>query len=444
MDYKPYWSDELDELQNKLSQAREEAESNPSQEANLSLQQAKAKFLRYKLEAQRKSWKSKTASLNLERDGRKLWRLTKQLNDDKDQARGQVTLEEDGEMLTGRQAANVFAHNYKDVSDIPVNREQQREARREQRERKTDRETPCHMNQRLTLHELKTVLKKLKTKKSPGPDGITNEMLIHLGPTATSKLLEIYNHSWKQGQLPQIWREAIMIPILKKGKDPKKAASYRPVSLTSCVVKTMEMIVNARLKWYLETNNLLATQQAGFRQFRSTEDQTTFLAQEVEDAFQEQKVVLTAWIDLQRAFDKVWIDGLQVKLMRSGVGGAMLQWIKSYLNNRRARVTLNQATSRKFLLRHGVPQGGVLSPTLFLVFVNDLVSELPRGVQAALYADDLVLWCKEEHATTAKYRMQQAIDKLSAWAEDWCVTTNKDKSCTTLFTLSSTQRAGKS
>jgi len=68
----------------------------------------------------------------------------------------------------------------------------------------------------------------------------------------------------------------------------------------------------------------------------------------------------------------------------------MLQWIKSYLNNRRARVTLNQATSRKFLLRHGVPQGGVLSPTLFLVLVNDLVSELLRGVQAALYADDLV------------------------------------------------------
>jgi hypothetical protein len=123
VDFKPYWSDELGELQNKLSQAWEEAESNPSQKANLTLQQAKAKFLRYKLETQGKSWKSKTASLNLERDGHKLWRLTKQLNLDKDQLRGPVTLEEEGEMLTGRQAANVFAHNYKDVSDIPVNNE---------------------------------------------------------------------------------------------------------------------------------------------------------------------------------------------------------------------------------------------------------------------------------------------------------------------------------
>ena len=78
----------------------------------------------------------------------------------------------------------------------------------------------------------------------------------------------------------------------------------------------MERIVNARLKWYLETNYLLSSQQAGFRQFRTTEDQITYLSQEVEDSFQEQKAVLTAWIDLQRAFDKVWTDGLQLKLIR--------------------------------------------------------------------------------------------------------------------------------
>ena len=106
-----------------------------------------------------------------------------------------------------------------------------------------------------------------------------------------------------------------MIPILKK--DPKQAASYRPISLTSCVGKTMERVVNQRLKWYL------APEQAGFRQFRATEDQTTYLAQEIEDAFQE-KVTRVAWIDLQRAFDRVWIDGLITKLMRNGVANNML------------------------------------------------------------------------------------------------------------------------
>ena len=95
-------------------------------------------------------------------------------------------------------------------------------------------------------------------KTSPVPDAITDEMLIHIGNKATCKFLEIFIHSWATGTLPQTWREAAMIPILKKGKDPKQAASYRPISLTSCVGKTMERVVNQRLKWYLDTNDLLA------------------------------------------------------------------------------------------------------------------------------------------------------------------------------------------
>ena len=149
-----------------------------------------------------------------------------------------------------------------------------------------------------------------------------------------------------------------MIPILKKRKDPKQAASYRPISLTSCVGNTMERVVNQRLKW-----DLLAPEQAGFRQFRATEDQTTYLAQEIEDVFQEKKVTRVAWIDLQSAFNKVWIGGLIVKLMRNGVAKNMLKWIQSYIFNSQARVSLDQLSSRKILLRQGVPQGGVLSPT---------------------------------------------------------------------------------
>ena len=440
--YKPYWSSELEKLQDALSEARKAAEDSPSAENNTKLQQAKARFLRYKLQASRRSWREKTASLNLEKDGRKLWRLTKQLNDE-DSSRAKVTLQENGNILTGKQAADTFASCYANESNIPVSTAKQREARREQRERLTKRTTVEPMKQPIKLAELQSALKKLKPRKSPGPDGISNEMLTHLGSAAVNKLLEIFNLSWEEGKLPQIWREATMIPILKKGKDPKKASSYRPISLTSCVVKTMERVVNERLRWYLETANLLAPEQAGFRQFRCTEDQATYLSQEVEDAFQEQKLVFASWIDLQKAFDKVWMEGLLVKLLRNGVVNNMFSWIKSYLYNRRARVSLDSKThSKKFLLRHGVPQGGVLSPTLFLLFINDLVSELPRGVKAALYADDLVIWCKEEHASTATYRMQQALNTLDGWAEDWCVAVNKDKSSTTLFTLSPKQKAG--
>ena len=103
----------------------------------------------------------------------------------------------------------------------------------------------------------------------------------------------------------------------------------------------MEGIVNKRLMWYLETEDLLSQEQAGFRQFRRTEDQATYISQEVEDAFQEQKAVLATWIDLQKAFDKVYTDGLIVKMQRYVIADKMLRWVTSLHHNRRARVVVD-------------------------------------------------------------------------------------------------------
>ena len=147
------------------------------------------------------------------------------------------------------------------------------------------------------------------------------------------------------------------------------------------------------------------------------------------------------FIDLTKAFDKVWKDGLLVKLQRGGICGNMYQWTKSYLHNRRARVRVDGSCGQKVLLRQGVPQGGFLSPTIFILYINDLLQELPKGINVALYADDLVLWTTEEYASTATHRMQLALDNLTAWARDWCITINREKSSATLFTLSTKQQS---
>ena len=149
-----------------------------------------------------------------------------------------------------------------------------------------------------------------------------------------------------------------MTPIRKKEKHQKKVTSYRPISPTSCIAKTIEQIINKRLLWHLEGNNLLAREQARFRQFQSTEDQTTYLSQEVEDAFQQQKMVYAAWIDLQKAFDRVWTDGLIVK---NGIIGNMFKWIKSFLHNRRARVNVDNYNSRNSYLNMVFPKEAYLS-----------------------------------------------------------------------------------
>ena len=134
------------------------------------------------------------------------------------------------------------------------------------------------MTEPFTQMELEDGIKQLKKEKSPGPDDITNELLQHLGTSAKQVLLDIFNSSWENASVPQVWREAKMIPIHKKGKDKRSADSYRPISLTSCVGKLMERLINTRLTWYLEKEQIITPKQAGFRQHRSTEDQVTYLA----------------------------------------------------------------------------------------------------------------------------------------------------------------------
>jgi ribonuclease HI len=440
-EYKPYWSNELEKLHNDVETARKQAESSPSQMHHNNYQQAKAKFQRAKMLARRTSWKEKTEALNFEKDTRKLWKLAKQLNDEDTGRNPRIAICKDGNILTGKQAADYFAESFANDNNIIISPEKQREICEKRQTTGSDVNIHEIMEKPITSRELEVAISKLKMRKSPGIDGVSNEMIKHLGSPAKTKLLQIFNICWTSGKVPQTWREAIMIPLKKPGKDSTTASSYRPISLTSCLCKTMERIINLRLQWYLESEKLLAPQQAGFRQCYSTEDQATYLSQEIEDAFQDKKVVLTAWIDLKKAFDKVWKEGLLKKLRNNSVNGRMYQWIKAYLHNRRARVQLDGRKSKKILLRHGVPQGGVLSPTLFLVYINDLVAELPHGTKVAMYADDLVIWCSDEYATVATKLLQRALDALTSWANRWCVSINTDKCSTTLFTLSPKQKA---
>jgi len=114
----------------------------------------------------------------------------------------------------------------------------------------------------------------------------------------------------------------------------------------------------------------------------------------------------------------------------------MFKWISSFLTNRKARVQISGKYSKEVTLSEGVPQGGVLSPTLFLVYINDIIKSLPRHVKGAIYADDLVLWCTEESLPTANYRLQEALHSLQAWTEQWIVSINATKTTYTVFSMS--------
>ena len=158
-----------------------------------------------------------------------------------------------------------------------------------------------------------------KNKKAPGKDGISNEIIRHLGSVAKQKLLDIYNHSWNTGTFATSWKEAIIIPILKKGKDRHSKTSYRPISLLSCLGKTMERMMNRRIQHHLEKNGLLSPSQSGFRKNTNPEDQARLHTQDIENGFQLKMKTLAVFVDLTKAFDTVWKEDFPFKLLRKSL-----------------------------------------------------------------------------------------------------------------------------
>ena len=433
--YKPYWTEELQSLEDKVEDARKTAEREQTIEANISLKAISAKYKRTVNQTTRDCWREKTENLNFDRDGNKLWKLVKAMNNEGPRNK-QITIKQGNALLTGKKAANALMEHYANANHIDITTEQKKAIKDKQIHHRNTETAAEYMMANLTMEEMEQAMNTLKKKKSPGKDGITNEMLIGLGTKAKKKLLAVLNNSWKRGIVPQAWKEAILIPVPKKGKDLEEPNGYRPISLLSCVGKLMERIINGRLTWHLEENKLLTPHQAGFRKYRSTEDQITYIAQEIEDAFQEKKHTLAVWIDLEKAFDKVWKEGLKVKLQNMHVCGKMYKWISHYLENRTARTKVQGQTSKMMLLEQGVPQGGVLSPTLFLAYINDITENFPARVHTSSFADDLAIWTSEEYISTANSRIQQALLALEDWSKSWLVKISEEKTTCTVFSLS--------
>ena len=189
---------------------------------------------------------------------------------------------------SNKKKANLFAHHYAAVSKLTFSEEERDENRR----LKKILQSPSVDDKsclEFSMSELKKAIRKMKTKGAAGPDEISPSFLKALGPNALAELLAIFNISLTSGITPQAWRSAIIIPLLKQGKPASDLASFRPISLTSCVGKLLERMIADRISHLAETGNLLNAQQAAFRKGRSCEDQIIRIMQAVEDGFQQKK-----------------------------------------------------------------------------------------------------------------------------------------------------------
>ncbi|KAF0290571.1 putative RNA-directed DNA polymerase from transposon BS [Amphibalanus amphitrite] len=340
-------------------------------------------------------------------------------------------------LVTDREKAQAFCATYAHVSRQVRSAKVDRACKRRLQELRTLRCLACE-NRRtgccseFTEDELVQQLRHLQQKKAPGPDGVSNEHLQHLGPIARRALLELINASWMEGAVPREWRRARIVPIPKAGKDRRDVGSYRPIALTSHLSKLVERLVLGRLRHIVERDRLVPAEQVGFRAGRSVEDSIGRLVQQVQDGWNlpksrskrvadgttAQKYVLLAF-DFARAYDTVDHRLLRVRLMEMGVPRCLYNWTWQFLRDRRATVEYQSATSGERVFRAGLPQGSVLSPALFLLWAAPLAAELQRvpGTTAFLYADDTAALCADNDIQVARQRAQQAADTLAQWAQ---------------------------
>ena len=277
----------------------------------------------------------------------------------------------------------------------------------------------------ITPLEVESILKTLKLGKASGPNGLNNRVLKELSKELSLPFSSLFNESLQRGIFPASYKDAHVSPVPKKG-DLSVISNHRPICLLNSESKVFERLVFKHLFNHLQNNNMLSSLQSGFIPGDSTVNQLTYLYHTFFEALNAGKEVRAVFCDISKAFDRVWHKGLIHKLKAAGVAGEALSWFRNYLSDRRQRVVLPGASSDWAYIRAGVPQGPILGPLLFLVYINDIVEDI--GSHIRLFADDTSLFIIVDDPITSAARLNTDLDKISRWAITWLVTFNPTKS----------------
>lgn len=275
-------------------------------------------------------------------------------------------------------------------------------------------ESTTGINSLFTLAELHTALSSLKRNTTPGKDGITYSTLRNLPSSQLEQLLEYINNIWESGILPEEWKTAIIIPIPKPGKPANCITNLRPISLTSCVSKLMERMALNRLNWHLENSSAFPYTMTGFRSHISTQDTMLRIS---EDVYQNHSLVQTrviAGVDIHKAFDHVKHSAILKNLLTLRTGARLYYYIKDFLTGRSIQIQINGELSAPYPLSVGVPQGSILSPTLFNIALLDLPARLSSIalLEHNIYADDITIWCCKGSLGEQEHTIQSGLDTI--------------------------------
>ena len=267
------------------------------------------------------------------------------------------------------------------------------------------------------------MLRNVNPEKSEGPDEIHPVILRKFANELALPLSDIFRESLRSGEVPKEWKLANVTPIHKKGAKVKPA-NYRPISLTSQVCRIMERIIKEKMMHHLDSNNLIKPTQHGFLKGRSCLTNLLLYLEKITKSLDDGYPVDAVYLDFTKAFDKVPHKRLLKKLEVNGISLEVQTWIKNWLYQRMQRVLVKGCKSRWAPVTSGVPQGSVLGPVLFLIYINDL----EQGIDSAVlkFADDTKVFrvIKSDEDKTA---LQNDINKIKDWSDQWQMSFNAEK-----------------
>lgn len=287
--------------------------------------------------------------------------------------------------------------------------------------------------------EVNSLIMSLKNNCAVGWDKISNRLLKEFRGILVPPLTYLFNQCFRVGVFPTALKRSVIVPVYKAG-ERDRISNYRPISLLSSVSKILEKLINTRLINYLEKHKLLSDSQFGFRRARSTSDAVHAVTDFVATNLDEGRKCMAVFLDLAKAFDTVSVTILLRKLEAMGVRGNQLNLFESYLSNRNQVTTINGYFSTESPVTFGVPQGSVLGPTLFVIYLNDLCSYKPSKGRIISYADDTVILLSDNSWQEVFNAAQIAFNTVSKWLTDNVLTLNTDKTKYMTFSIRNSGR----
>ena len=285
-------------------------------------------------------------------------------------------------------------------------------------------------SEREVLH----ILNRLDANKSTGPDKIPVKLLKLIALIIAEPLSKLYNKSLALGVYPSKFKEAHVHPIFKNKGTPSDYTCYRPISILSSLSKVFEKIVYKRVYSHLSEHNLLTDKQSGYRSNHSTQQQLIYLTHNMYKALDKGRDFTEIYLDISKYFDKIWNTGLLHKCKHEfGITDSLLDWMTSYLTDRRQRVKIGDQISTLQLINAGCPQGSVLGPLLALMYLNGLSGRTKNDI--LFFADDTSLYASHttDDLNVTQQSLQQDLNEIYSYGQEWAITFNTAKTIQQTF-----------